>query len=154
MTVKKKKAEWNKYDEAVKEYDTVLYPQWATSTETVKALQEQLQKVQQQQREVQYQQQRIDKGQRAYLFREELKLQRQNKELETQVEELVEQKKKLQSQLDLIQSQIRELARQEYQQKSKRDAEIISYYEQYCNISPDEIEAVVMEQEKQDYDSD
>ncbi len=39
-------AEWNKYDESFKEYDTVFYPQWATSTETVQALQKQLQEVQ------------------------------------------------------------------------------------------------------------
>ncbi|MDE6707630.1 MAG: hypothetical protein K2K06_06310 [Oscillospiraceae bacterium] len=74
--------------------------------------------------------------------------------MENQVKELSEQKEKLQSQLDLIRNQIHSLAEQEYQRRRKRDAEVIAYYEQYCGISPDEIEDAVMEQGKQDYDSD
>ena len=131
--------EWNKYDEAVKEYDTVLYPQWANSTETVKALQEQL-------RSVNSQQSAIENGQRTIYFGEELKMKKQIKELEKQKDEL-------QSQLDLIRSQIQNLAEQEYQRKRKADAETIAYYQQYCGISPDKIKSVVIEQERQEQDS-
>lgn len=131
--------EWNKYDEAVKEYDTVLYPQWANSTETVKVLQEQL-------RSVNSQQSAIEKGQRTIYFGEELKMKKQIKELEKQKDEL-------QSQLDLIRSQIQNFAEQEYQRKRKADAETIAYYQQYCGISPDKIKSVVIEQEQQEQES-
>ncbi|MDE6835204.1 MAG: plasmid recombination protein, partial [Ruminococcus sp.] len=137
--------DWNEYDKAVKEYNTVDYPQWATATETVNTLQEQL-------RLVTAQQQDIQRGQRLICSKMEL-------ELKKQVTELEKHKEELQRQLDLIRDQIQSLAEQEYQRRRKHDVEVIAYYQQYCGITPDEIEDTVAEQEEQnlkfqDYNDD
>ncbi|MDE6679408.1 MAG: hypothetical protein K2K02_10260, partial [Ruminococcus sp.] len=137
--------DWNEYDKAVKEYNTVAYPQWATATETVNTLQQQL-------RLVTAQQQDIQRGQRLIYSKVEL-------ELKKQVTELEKHKEELQRQLDLIRNQVQSLAEHEYQRRRKRDAEIISYYQQYSGISPDEIEDAVAEhgeqkQKLQDYNDD
>lgn len=125
--------EWNRYDEAVKEYNEITYPQWVVATKTVKALQERL-------RLVKSRQQALEKGERTFFYGEELRLKKQVKELEKQKEDL-------QSQLDFISSRMQSLAEQEYQRRRKHDAEVIEYYKKYCGISPDKIENAVAEQE-------
>ncbi len=130
--------DWNEYDKALKEYNTVAYPQWATATETVNTLQKQLHLVTAQQQDIQ-------RGQRLIYSKVEL-------ELKKQVTELEKHKEELQHQLDLIKEQVQSLAEHEYQRRRKRDAEVISYYQQYCGITPDEIEDAVAELEEQNMD--